>query len=768
MITFVCKCGKSLRVKDELAGKRARCPACSQVVVVPQGAAGGDSLNVAVDEAAQGPAAPSSLCPHCHVELPAGAVLCTTCGFDTRTGKQVVGRVPLLERIPWGTVRSVGSAILLLAILAVGVYLLITEFLRPGRPAEPSKGVEEKKAATPEAAAAARPVVLAPTFVRVRCVAKGPEPALAEGFVFRGANGDYTAKKLTDLLVARMTREAADSLYLAGYTVLRKGDALPQGPAEELALVLDAELGWVYREQDGQREPAAACIKTCVARLVRSSGVPLWQTKEGTSDERPDTEASAEALARLAKLKGVRTDLDYDKVADQAASRAAGRALAGVPGPAVVAETLGKERTAEAAARQILADFDSGKADMAKAAHLVASGNPYLVAGFSKRLEKIKDPAILAPLAAVAPDRAVAQRAAELYVKSVGSGPRASAAAGAIEAPERLLLGPLRASFAKASGSFAWALPLVDATAKTLPHLALAYARTAARLDADPAIQKAYRTLCIEIEARKERITVEEIKLMADVAAAEPASLLGRTMVLAALETGGFSSEFPAASYLGKVAAKCVPDAAEPWPDGSLRLSDEQMAMLQTIARRDENLGENTAIALLLRVGGDQREEVRKLIKITPPFDDPVLGPVITDLQSDDTTKVRNAITHGIPKLEKAHALAPLMAEAYFKHEDPTTKATALYGLFSAGGQAETYQWALFRMLASTDMVERRSAAAMFARIGRLTIPFYADLRAAAAKETDPQSRRSLDSALSQAATFVRQMVDFRDHRQPR
>jgi hypothetical protein len=30
-----CKCGRQLRVKDELAGKRVRCPACSEVVQVP-------------------------------------------------------------------------------------------------------------------------------------------------------------------------------------------------------------------------------------------------------------------------------------------------------------------------------------------------------------------------------------------------------------------------------------------------------------------------------------------------------------------------------------------------------------------------------------------------------------------------------------------------------------------------------------------------------------------------------------------------------------
>jgi len=34
-IPLKCACGKSLRVKDEYAGKRAKCPACGQTILVP-------------------------------------------------------------------------------------------------------------------------------------------------------------------------------------------------------------------------------------------------------------------------------------------------------------------------------------------------------------------------------------------------------------------------------------------------------------------------------------------------------------------------------------------------------------------------------------------------------------------------------------------------------------------------------------------------------------------------------------------------------------
>ena len=760
MITFSCQCGKALRAKDEIAGKRVRCPACSQVVAVPRGAEGGSPSLAAEGPAKEAEGSPS-LCPQCHVELPPGAVLCTTCGLDLRTGKKAVGRRSLLERIPWGTVRSVGSGILLLAILVGIIYLAMGVMSRPSSSGGSTQGEGEK--GPPAPAPPARHTFVAPTFVRVQCVAKGPEPALPEAFVFQGADGDYTAKKLTGLLATRLTREAADALYLAGHKVVRKGEGKPPASAEELTLVVDAELVWVYQERDGRREPKAAWVTSCVARLVRANGVTFWENKERHRAERSDTPARQEDLGRLASLKSVRAEVDYDKYADQVASAVAGAAFGGFPSPAIVADRLAQERAAEQTARQLLADLDGGKADLAKAAQLVAEGNPYLLAGLSKQVEKIKDPGLLAAVAGKATDREVAQRAAERYVKTVGTGPRASAAASALARPEKLLVGPLRASFTKASGSFAADLPLLDATGKRMPHVALAFARIASRIEQDASVKQAYRTLCIELEAKKPPITQDEIALLTGVAEAEPASALARTAMLTLLETRGLGAESPALLYLCKVAAKRVPDLAEPWPDGGLRLSDEQMAMVQGIAHRGEKLAEVTAIALLLRVGGEQREKIRKLIKCIPPFDDPVLGPVLTDLRSDDPTKVRNVIAHGIPHDGKSYPLAPLMADAYYKHTDPTTRATALYGLFCSGGLSDPYKWALFSMLESPDPVERRAAAASFARIGWQAAFFIGELRTALAKQTDPQTRRALESAIGQASAALGRMIAQRD-----
>ena len=37
-ISFACDCGKAFQVKDELAGRRARCPACGRILTVPPAA----------------------------------------------------------------------------------------------------------------------------------------------------------------------------------------------------------------------------------------------------------------------------------------------------------------------------------------------------------------------------------------------------------------------------------------------------------------------------------------------------------------------------------------------------------------------------------------------------------------------------------------------------------------------------------------------------------------------------------------------------------
>lgn len=65
-IHLTCVCRKPIKVKDDLAGKRIKCPAC------------GKRLNV-----------PGNSCPGCGASLAAQAVVCVACGFNRKTGKRL-------------------------------------------------------------------------------------------------------------------------------------------------------------------------------------------------------------------------------------------------------------------------------------------------------------------------------------------------------------------------------------------------------------------------------------------------------------------------------------------------------------------------------------------------------------------------------------------------------------------------------------------------------------------------------------------------------
>ena len=72
VIEFSCPhCGRELKLKDEAAGKRGRCPGCRNVITVPQ------------------PSVPPNACPDCGNTLPEGAVICVKCGLNLKTGQKL-------------------------------------------------------------------------------------------------------------------------------------------------------------------------------------------------------------------------------------------------------------------------------------------------------------------------------------------------------------------------------------------------------------------------------------------------------------------------------------------------------------------------------------------------------------------------------------------------------------------------------------------------------------------------------------------------------
>lgn len=113
MIKVECKCGKTLSLADNLAGKFSRCPACGGTVAVPERAAGEEdeepapdrtALEVKPERAAAAPrpvvappkkgAPPQVACPKCGALFPVDTPFCNKCAIMIATGQPIAGVVP--------------------------------------------------------------------------------------------------------------------------------------------------------------------------------------------------------------------------------------------------------------------------------------------------------------------------------------------------------------------------------------------------------------------------------------------------------------------------------------------------------------------------------------------------------------------------------------------------------------------------------------------------------------------------------------------------
>ncbi len=134
-IVVQCQCGKGLRVRDESAGKRVRCPSCGEVMLVP-------GEQVAPRAAAPSRVAPpaANACKACGKPVPVGVLVCPECGFSAQTNSYVkkqaaraVGSGPKvffsLLGIDFTPVKVVIAVVLLAAVIFAGVWY----FTGPGR-----------------------------------------------------------------------------------------------------------------------------------------------------------------------------------------------------------------------------------------------------------------------------------------------------------------------------------------------------------------------------------------------------------------------------------------------------------------------------------------------------------------------------------------------------------------------------------------------------------------------------------------------------------
>jgi hypothetical protein len=90
-IRFTCSCGRELNVKDSLAGKRGKCPACGKTIQVPtaeQAARQVETPPLAAPAPEVEPETDTKSCVRCGNAIAVDAVFCIHCGTDLRTGRK--------------------------------------------------------------------------------------------------------------------------------------------------------------------------------------------------------------------------------------------------------------------------------------------------------------------------------------------------------------------------------------------------------------------------------------------------------------------------------------------------------------------------------------------------------------------------------------------------------------------------------------------------------------------------------------------------------
>ncbi len=122
-IAFTCpSCGRELKLQDEAAGKRGRCPHCKSVITVPETNLSQDDLIEIIPieppkpaqppaplpvarqaptepvvqseplkppEPPKPPASEEKSCPGCGKPIADGAVICINCGLNLKTGQKL-------------------------------------------------------------------------------------------------------------------------------------------------------------------------------------------------------------------------------------------------------------------------------------------------------------------------------------------------------------------------------------------------------------------------------------------------------------------------------------------------------------------------------------------------------------------------------------------------------------------------------------------------------------------------------------------------------
>lgn len=91
-ISVTCPCGKAISAPAKLAGKQVKCPGCGKPLTVPTGTAKSkdpNDLSDLLDEIGYDQEKTKDSCPECSATLTPNAVLCVACGYNLETGKKL-------------------------------------------------------------------------------------------------------------------------------------------------------------------------------------------------------------------------------------------------------------------------------------------------------------------------------------------------------------------------------------------------------------------------------------------------------------------------------------------------------------------------------------------------------------------------------------------------------------------------------------------------------------------------------------------------------
>lgn len=688
MIAFKCSCGKALKVKDEAAGKRVRCPACKQVIPVPapqpKVPKPAKDIGVALDSAKPEDDADFGLqdyepehgehrvegegkhCPACHMLLPQSALLCTICGHDFRTGKVYEEPKSIAEKIPWKLIVKWTcqiAALVLVGLLGWWAYTTATkeDSGDNGKDEGGTKAQLNKRAKHMR-----RPPVL-----KLVTKTKYLKPLPGKGFTLKAADGSFTPEEAYKELRAKIVQEARGRLQVAGHKVLKTGESKGFGSGELLTVRLELTIGWEFAKSGDTLVPTTPFVAWCQATMVRDDDRKVWPdaaTEATFSAKRAGATPTDAQAAAIAKLTEAKTDAKVADVAAQLAAAVVGRILNVVPPPSYLAKLLSE----------------------------------------------------------------------------AGAKPEARS-----HSPDKQLLGALKAKFTGSSDTFKSELPVLEAAAGKTPHIALAFARTAAALERDGGTKTSLRALCERLEANRPTLPEAEADALAPIAEQYPETCLGRMALWTLLSSDYRLSWTSASHYFVKLASRQLP-TVDGSVTGALTLSPRQLEMVGLLVKWNPAEGCDAALDLLLHVPGSQCDALWKHVKLPKP--DPELDRRLRSaFSSGNKSTILHAIKRDANSGDRGRPYLPLLIKSYRSATDPEVRATFLFAILMCSSHPQPCLSEMLRMVRASDVATRRAAAKGFYLSGTWCKSVADELEAILATEKDGTVRTHLKNALGRA-----------------